>query len=75
MMSNFFDMVEKYIEVFIDDFLVFGASFDYCLANLALVVKRCEEINLVLNWEKCHFMIQEGIVLGHRIFAKGIQVD
>ena len=50
MMSNFFDMVEKYIEVFIDDFLVFGESFDDCLANLALVVKRCEEINLVLNW-------------------------
>ena len=58
-----------------DDFSVFGTSFDDCLANLALVLKRCEETNLVLNWEKCHFMVQEGIVLGHRISAEGIEVD
>ncbi|XP_022865510.1 uncharacterized protein LOC111385359 [Olea europaea var. sylvestris] len=37
--------------------------------------RRCKETNLVLNWEKCHFMVQEGIVLGHRISAKGIEVD
>ena len=39
------------------------------------VLVRCEETNLVLNWEKCHFMVQEGIVLGHRISARGIEVD
>jgi hypothetical protein len=75
MMSIFSDMVEKIIEVFMDDFSVFGDSFDFCLNNLALVLKRCEETNLVLNWEKCHFMVQQGIVLGHIISAKGIEVD
>ena len=43
--------------------------------NLALVLQRCEDKNLVLNWEKCHFMVQEGIVLGHRVSSKGIEVD
>ena len=75
MMAIFSDMVEKCIEVFMDDFSVFGSSFDYCLANLELVLQRCEETNMVLNWEKCHFMVQEGIVLGHKIFVRGIEVD
>ncbi|KAL5558584.1 hypothetical protein UlMin_034795 [Ulmus minor] len=70
MLSIFSDMVEKYIEVFMDDFSVFGSSFDNCLANLALVLQRCVDTNLVLNWEKCHFMVREGIVLGHRISVK-----
>ncbi|CAL8115403.1 unnamed protein product [Prunus armeniaca] len=75
MMSIFSNMVERFIEVFMDDFSVFGSSFDSCLDNLALVLARCEETNLVLNWEKCHFMVQEGIVLGHKISARGIEVD
>ncbi|KAL5560436.1 hypothetical protein UlMin_036647 [Ulmus minor] len=75
MLSIFSDMVEKYIEVFMDDFSIFGSSFDNCLANLALVLQRCVDTNLVLNWEKCHFMVREGIVLGHRISVKGIEVD
>ncbi|KAJ4720983.1 DNA-directed DNA polymerase [Melia azedarach] len=75
MTAIFFDMVERFIEVFIDDFSVFGSSFDNCLNNLALVLQRCEQTNLVLNWEKCHFMVQEDIVLGHRISVKGIEVD
>ena len=58
-----------------DDFSVLGSSFDNCLENSRSVLIRCEETNLVLNWEKCHFMVQEGIVLGHRIFARGIEVD
>jgi len=74
-MVIFSDMVERFIEVFMDDFSVFGSSFDSCLANLAFVLKRCEETNLILNWEKCHFMVQEGIVLGHQVSAKGIEVD
>ncbi len=52
-------------------FTAFGSSFDACLNNLSLVLQRCEETNLVLNWRKCHFMVQEGIVLGHRISSKG----
>ncbi|KAL5538589.1 hypothetical protein UlMin_045511 [Ulmus minor] len=75
MMAIFSDMVEKFIEVFMDDFSIFGNSFDDCLHNLSSFLQRCQETNLVLNWEKCHFMIQEGIVLGHRISAKSIEVD
>ena len=75
MMAIFSDIVEKTIEVFMDDFLVLGSSFDDCLENLRVVLVMCEETNLVLNWEKCHFMVQEGIVLGHRISAKGIEVN
>ena len=75
MMAIFSDMVEKTIEIFMDDFSVMGNSFDNCLANLRAVLARCEETNLVLNWEKCHFMVHEGIVLGHRISARGIEVD
>ncbi|XP_059301873.1 uncharacterized protein LOC132053786 [Lycium ferocissimum] len=71
MMSIFSDMVEESIEIFMDDFSVVGDSFDECLENLAQVLKRCEETNLVLNWEKCHFMVREGIVLGfYRRFIK-----
>ena len=58
-----------------DDFSVYGTSFDNCLHNLNKVLQRCEETNLVLNWEKCHFMVNEGIVLGHKISERGIEVD
>ena len=75
MMAIFSDMVEKSIEAFMDDFSVIGSSFDECLVNLRLVLKRCMNTNLVLNWEKFHFMVREGIVLGQRISGKGIEVD
>ena len=75
MMAIFSDMVEKTIKVFMDNFSVLGNSFDNCLEDLRSVLVRCEETNLVLNWEKCHFMVQEGIVLGHRISARGIEID
>nr|GEY38108.1 reverse transcriptase domain-containing protein [Tanacetum cinerariifolium] len=75
MMSIFHDMIEKTMEVFMDDFLVFGDSFSSCLTNLDNMLKRCEETNLVLNWEKCHFMCREGIVLGHKISKSSIEVD
>ena len=75
MIAIFSDMVEKTIEIFMDDFSVLGNSFDNCLENLRSILIRCEETNLVLNWEKCHFMVQKGIVLGHRISARGIEVD
>ncbi|XP_070014937.1 uncharacterized protein [Nicotiana sylvestris] len=75
MLAIFIDMVEDIMEVFMDDFSVVGYSFEDCLHNLRRVLKRCVETNLVLNWEKCHFMVQEGIVLGHRVSGKGIEVD
>lgn len=58
-----------------NDFLVFKESYDDCLQNLENVLKGCEETNLVFNQEKCHFMVQEGIALGHRVSKKGIKVD
>lgn len=75
MTSMFSDMVENCMEVFMDDLTVFGTSFDACLLNLKRVLTRCEEKGLVLNWEKCHFMVPSGIVLGHVISSKGIEVD
>ena len=75
MMSIFSDFVENFMEVFMDDFTVHGDSFDACLAHLALVLDRCIETNLVLNFEKCHFMVEQGIVLGHVVSKKGIEVD
>ncbi|KAH9667290.1 hypothetical protein KPL70_020978 [Citrus sinensis] len=75
MLSIFSDMVERFLEVFMDDFSVFGDSFDQCLHHLTLVLQRCTKKNLVLNWEKCHFMVKQGIVLGHIISRKGIEVD
>ncbi|KAD2393546.1 hypothetical protein E3N88_40523 [Mikania micrantha] len=62
MVAIFHDMIEDSMEVFMDDFSVFGSSFDHCLENLRKMLARCEEANLVLNWEKCHFMVKEGIV-------------
>nr|GEV56539.1 reverse transcriptase domain-containing protein [Tanacetum cinerariifolium] len=75
MMSIFLDLIEKTMEVFMEDFLVFGDSFSSCLTNLDKMLNRCEETNLVLNWEKCHFICREGIVLGHKISKSGIEVD
>ena len=75
MTAIFSDFCEKIVEVFMDDFSVYGTSFDDCLSNLDRVLQRCEETNLVLNWEKCHFMVNEGIVLGHKISERGIEVD
>ncbi|KAD1267644.1 hypothetical protein E3N88_43080 [Mikania micrantha] len=75
MVAIFQDMIETSMEVFMDDFSVFGSSFDQCLTNLDKMLRRCVETNLMLNWEKCHFMVTEGIVLGHKISCDGIQVD
>ena len=75
MMTIFLDMVEKTIKVFMNDFSVLGNSFDNFLENLRSMLVRCEETNLMLNWEKWNLMVQEGIVLGHQIFARGIEAD
>ncbi|KAJ0717302.1 putative nucleotidyltransferase, Ribonuclease H [Helianthus annuus] len=75
MVAIFHDMIEKTMEVFMDDFSIFGDSYDQCLDNLERMLSRCEETNLALNWEKCHFMVTEGIVLGHKISSEGMEVD
>nr|GFB17772.1 reverse transcriptase domain-containing protein [Tanacetum cinerariifolium] len=74
-MAIFHDMIEKTMEVFMDDFSIFGNSFQSCLSHLERMLKRCEDTNLCLNWEKSHFMVKEGIVPGHKISKQGIEVD
>nr|GFA34752.1 reverse transcriptase domain-containing protein [Tanacetum cinerariifolium] len=68
-------MIKESIEVFMDDFSVFGDSFDKFLNNLNKMLQRCKDAHLVLNWEKCHFMVKEGIVLGYKVSSAGIEVD
>ncbi|GJX64395.1 hypothetical protein Tco_0298738 [Tanacetum coccineum] len=75
MLAIFHDMIEESIEVFMDDFSVFGDSFDKCLNNLDKMLQRCKDVHLVLNWEKCHFMVKEGIVLRHKVSSAGLEVD
>ena len=75
MTAIFSDFCEKIVEVFMDDFSIYGTSFDDCLSNLDRVLQSYEETNLVLNWEECHFMVNECIVLGHKISERGIEVD
>ncbi|KAK8652157.1 hypothetical protein V6N13_061179 [Hibiscus sabdariffa] len=75
MTAIFSDMNEDFLEIFMDDFSTFGNDFLSCLNNLEKVLTRCEETHLVLNWEKCHFMVDEGIVLGHKISYRGMEVD
>ena len=58
-----------------DDLTVFGNSFDTCLDNLEKVLEKCKEKGLVLNWEKYHFMTTSGIVFGHVVSSKEIEVD
>jgi hypothetical protein len=74
-MATFSDLIEKVMEVFMDDFSIYGKTFEDCLTNPDKVLKRCQMADLVLNWEKCHFMVREGIVIVHKILEKRIEVD
>jgi len=73
MLAIFSDYVESIMEVFMDAFLIYVGAFDLCLDNLAKVLRRCKEVNLVLNWEKHHFMVQKGVVLGYVVSHRGIE--
>ena len=75
MMFMFSDLVEEVMEIFMDDFSVYGSGFEHCVENLKIVLQRCQDKKIALNWEKCHFMVTEGIVLGHKIYAAGLEVD
>ena len=75
MVSIFSEYVKNIIEVFMDDFTMYGNSFDECLGNLKNILKRWIKKKLVLNFEKCHFMVNQGIILGHIVYKKGIEVD
>ncbi|GJY48782.1 reverse transcriptase domain-containing protein [Tanacetum coccineum] len=75
MLAIFHDMIEESVEVFMDNFSVFGSSFDHYLNNLDKMLQRCKDAHLVLNWEKCHFMVKEEIILGHKVSKAGLEVD
>jgi hypothetical protein len=75
MMAVFSEFIEEIVEVFMDDFSFYGKTFANCLANFDKVLTRFGEVDLVLNWEKCHFMVKQGIVLGHVICERRIEVD
>ena len=75
MISMFSDLAEEVMEIFMDDFTVYGSNFEHCLQNLGTVLHRCQDNNLALNWENFHFMVTKGIVLGHRISATWLEVD
>nr|GEW12557.1 hypothetical protein [Tanacetum cinerariifolium] len=68
-------MIEESVEVFMDDFSFFGDSFEKCVNNLDKMLQHCKDAHHVLNWEKCHFTIKEGIVLGHKVSSSGLEVD
>ena len=63
MFAIFSDFCENIVEVFMDDFFVYGNSFDDCLSNLDQVLQRCEGTNIVLIGRSATFMVNEGIVL------------
>ncbi|GJZ63540.1 reverse transcriptase domain-containing protein [Tanacetum coccineum] len=75
MLAIFHDMIEESVEALMDDFSVFENSFDKCLNNLDKMLQYCKDAYLVLNWEKCHFMVKEGIVHGHKVSEAGLEVD
>nr|GEV37232.1 retrovirus-related Pol polyprotein from transposon 17.6 [Tanacetum cinerariifolium] len=75
MLAIFHDMVEKTMKVFMEDFSVFRNSFENCLSRVDKMLQRCEDTNLCLNWDNSHFMVKEGIVLGHKISKNEIEVD
>ncbi|GKC20125.1 reverse transcriptase domain-containing protein, partial [Tanacetum coccineum] len=74
-LAIFHDVIEESVEVFMDGFSIFGNSFDKCLNNLDKMLQRCKDAHLVLNSEKCHFMVKEGIVLGHKVSSARLEVD
>ena len=63
------------MKIFMDDFFAHGSGFESCLENLETVLQRCKDKNLALNWEKCHFIVTQGIVLGHKVSVTGLEVD
>ncbi|CAM8965415.1 unnamed protein product [Rhodiola kirilowii] len=73
--SIFSDMIGAFIEVFMDDFTVYGDTLDAHLDNLSTVLARCVSMNLVLNNEKCHFVVTHGVVLGHIVSYEGIKAE
>lgn len=63
------------MEVYMDEFIVYGDTFEKPIENLEKVLIRCKEVNISLSHEECFMMFNEGIVLGNHILSDGIKVD
>ena len=63
------------MEIYMYYFTPYGETFDHFLTNLDKVLQRCIEMNLCLINEKCLMLSDQGIVLGHHISSKGVEVD
>ena len=75
MTAIFFDFLGDNLEVFLDDFSIYGNDFESCLGHLTKILEVYVKKRVVLSWEKSHFMVQEEVVLGHIVSGKGLQVD
>ena len=75
MLSLFSDIVKYFLVIFMDDFFIYGDSFNQCLHYLEFVLQCCAKKNLTLNEEKCHFIVRYDIVLDYEISRKGIEMD
>ena len=75
MTAIFSEFLGDSLEVFMDDFSVFGNNFESFLAHLTKILKVCVTKRLVLSWEKSHFMVREGVVLEHIVSSKRLEVD
>ena len=75
MTAIFFDFLGDSLEVFMENFSIFGDDFNSCLSHLTKILEVCVRKRLVLSWEKSHFMVREGVVLGHLVSGKGLEVD
>ena len=75
MMAIFSKFLCDSLEVFMNHFSIFGNDFESSLAHLTKILEVCIRKRLVLSWEKSHFMVQEGVVLGHIVSGKGLEVD
>ena len=75
MTAIFFDFFGDSFKVFMDDFSIFGNDFESCLAHLTKIPEVCVRKRLELSWEKSHFMVREGVVFGHIVSGKGLEVD
>ena len=75
MTTIFSDFLGDSLEVIMDNFFVFGDDFDSFLSHLTKILEVYVRKPLVLSWEKSHFVVREGVVLGHLISGKGLEVD
>ena len=75
MTEIFSDFLGDSLEVFMDYFSIFENDFKSCLAHLTKILEVCVTKRLVLSWEKSHFMVRQGVVLGHIVSGEGLEVD